>query len=98
MPWTVSSEFRSEHATRLVFQRVLGSDAIYRVGRRSGPLVEVEVVAGPALAAGTRLRLTAASLGAMARPIVRGRPEPLAVRAAALLLRASHLVARSLVA
>ena len=96
MPWTVSSEFRSEHATRLVFQRVLGSDAIYRVGRRSGPLVEV--VAAPALAAGTRLLVTATSLGAMARPIVRGRPEPLAVRAAALLLRASHLVARSLVA
>jgi hypothetical protein len=94
MPWTVGSDFRSEHTTRLVRQRMLGSDAVYRVGRRSGPLVEVEVIAAPALASGTRLRFTTASLGAMARPVVRRRTEPFALRAAALLLRAAHAAAR----
>lgn len=94
MPWTSGSQYRSEHATRLVRQRLLGSDAIYRIGRRSGALVEVEVIAAPALRSGTRLRLTAASLVPMARPMVRRGAEPLAARAAALLLRATHLSAR----
>ena len=87
MPWTGGSYFRSEHVTRLVRQRMLGSDAIYRVGRRSGELVEVEVVAAPALASGTRLLLTAGSLGAMARPVVAAHPARLAARAAAFLSR-----------
>ena len=94
MPWKGGSELRSEHATRLVFQRLLGSDAIYRIGRRSGPLVEVEVIAAPALASGTRLRLTAASLVPMARPRVRRHAEPFAARCAALLVRATHLSVR----
>ena len=94
MPWTGGSDFRSEHATRLVRQRMLGTDAIYRVGRRSGLLVEVEVIAAPALVSGTRLRFTAASLGVMARPVVRRRTEPFAHRAAAFLLRAAHAGAR----
>ena len=94
MPWTSGFDIRTEHATRLVRQRMLGSDAVYRVGPRSGPLVEVEVIAAPALVTGTRLRFTAASLGAMARPVVRRRTEPFALRAAALLLRAAHAGAR----
>ena len=69
MPWTGGSEFRSD-PVRLVRQRMLGTDAIYRVGRSSGKLVEVEVVAAPALTPGMRLRLSAASVRAMAKPVV----------------------------
>ena len=95
MPWTGGSQFRSEHVTRLVRQRMLGTDAIYRVGRRSGELVEVEVVAAPALAAGTRLLVTATSLGAMARPVVGAHRARIVARAAAFLSRASNLAVRS---
>ncbi len=95
MPWTGGTQYRREHATRLVRHRLLGSDAVYRIGRRLGPVVEVEVVAAPALASGTRLRLTAASLRAMARPAGRSRQVPLLARAAALLERATHHALRS---
>ena len=91
MPWTGGSDYRSEHATRLVRHRLLGTDAVYRVGPRSGRVVEVEVVAAPSLVSGTRLRLTAASLAGMARPVTRRRRrEPLAARAAAMVLRVAR--------
>ena len=52
-------------------QRALDSDAIYRVLRVSGSIVEAEVVASPGLIPGTRLRLTAAAAAAM-KPVTKG--------------------------
>ena len=54
----------------LLRQRALYSDAIYRVLRVSGQIVEAEVVAAPGLAPGTRLRMTAAAAAAM-KPVPR---------------------------
>jgi hypothetical protein len=54
----------------LLRQRALHSDAVYRVHRVSGPIVEAEVVAAPGLAPGTRLRMTAAAAAAM-KPVPR---------------------------
>jgi len=41
---------------------MLGSEARYRVLRRAGPTVEVEVLSAPGLRPGLRLRLSAAEL------------------------------------
>ncbi len=54
----------------LLRQRALYSDAIYRVLRVSGQIVEAEVVAAPGLAPGTQLRMTAAAAAAM-KPVPR---------------------------
>ena len=94
MPWTGGSHLRSEQAGGLARQRLLGSDATYRVRRSSGPLVEVEVVAAPALVPGTRLRFTAASVRAMARPGVRRRSDAIASHLADVLLRAAMIALR----
>jgi hypothetical protein len=94
MPWTGGYHLRSEQAVRQVRQRLLGSDAIYRVRRSSGPLVEVEVVAAPALVPGTRLRFTAASVRAMARPVVRRRSDAVAAHLSEILLRAALIALR----
>ena len=88
MPWKGGTEFRGDDAVRLVRHRMLGTDAVYRVGRSSGELVEVEVVAAPALTPGMRLRLTTASVRAMAKPVVRRRSERPPPSRGTLVLRA----------
>jgi hypothetical protein len=94
MPWTGGSHLRTEQAGRLARQRLLGSDATYRVRRSSGPLVEVEVVAAPALVPGTRLRFTAKSVREMARPGVRRRSEAVAAHLADIVMRAALIALR----
>jgi hypothetical protein len=68
----VSRLVRTPWSSRLVRQRALYSDAIYRVLRESDSIVEAEVVAAPGLAPGTRLRLTAAAAAAM-KPVTKAR-------------------------
>ena len=46
----------------LIRRSLLGSDAMYRVVRADGDVVEVEVVRAPGLEAGTRLRLLTAKI------------------------------------
>jgi len=53
--------FRSD----VVHNRELESDASYRVLRRAGRLVQVEVVHAPGLGAGTRVYMTRAAVGHM---------------------------------
>jgi hypothetical protein len=47
-------------------QSTLGSDAIYRIARLAGPVVEVEVLHAPGLSSGRRFRLTRGSVLGMA--------------------------------
>jgi hypothetical protein len=61
---------RAAWSSGLLRQRALYSDAVYRVLRVSGSVVEAEVVAAPGLAPGTRLRLTGDAAAAM-RPVPR---------------------------
>jgi hypothetical protein len=47
---------------RVLLRRLLGTEARYRVLRRSGATVEVEVLAAPGLRPGQRLRISASEL------------------------------------
>lgn len=70
---------------RLLCHRVLGTEAIYRPIASDQGCVEVEVVRAPGLAAGTRLRLTRASVDQMSVVAdVRGAGETVGARSSAV--------------
>jgi hypothetical protein len=63
------NQFRRGGRSRSVLRRrALRSDGVYRILRRSGETVEVEVIKAPGLAPGTHVRLSAAAVRAMRGP------------------------------
>jgi hypothetical protein len=66
-----------EDAPCFLRQRMLGSEAVYRVISEDGPTVMAEVVEAPGLERGTRLRLMARAVRAMER--LDSTTEPIAI-------------------
>jgi len=64
----------------------LRTDGVYRVLRRSGPTVEVEVITAPGLAPGTHVRLSAEAVRAMKGPRASERAVHLVAAAGRLVL------------
>ena len=78
---------RGTRGSRPVLRRsALRTDGVYRVLRRSGSTVEVEVITAPGLAPGTHVRLSAAAVRAMMGPRATERAARVAAAAGRLVL------------